>query len=221
MFRFLRSARLATVRTNWIASAGSRCGRQHSSRFGTTRSLTRTVARSMSSTVPNVAAPTLPVAGEDTEFRVRRVYCVGKNYAAHTIEMGGDPKKDPPCFFSKPSDAACNVAVVPYPSKTNNLHHEIEQVVAIGKRGRDISVEDALSHVWGYGVGVDLTRRDLQKEAKDDGRPWDMSKGFDFSAPMSPLVPSSAVVDPLKGEIGLKVNGKTTQCGDISGYTWR
>ena len=175
----------------------------------------------MSSTAPEVAAPTLPVAGEDTKFRVRRVYCVGKNYAAHTIEMGGDPKTDPPCFFSKPSDAACNVAVVPYPSKTKNLHHEIEQVVAIGKRGRDISVEDALSHVWGYGVGVDLTRRDLQKEAKGDGRPWDMSKGFDFSAPMSPLVPSSAVADPLKGEIGLKVNGKTIQCGDLSGYTWR
>jgi len=176
-----------------------------------------------SNVVPQVEPPVLRVAGEPETgeaFRVRRVYCVAKNYAAHTIEMGGDPKTDPPCFFSKPSDAACNVSVVPYPPKTKNLHHEIEQVVAIGKGGRNIAEADALSHVWGYGVGVDLTRRDLQAEYKKDGRPWDMAKGFDCSAPMSELVPSSEVADPLKGEIGLKVNGETIQCGDLSGYTW-
>jgi len=176
--------------------------------------------RTTASMAPKVEVPTLGISGEQDGFTVRRVYCVAKNYAAHTIEMGGDPKTDPPCFFSKPSDAACNVSVVPYPTKTENLHHEIEQVVAIGKRGKSIREEDALSHVWGYGVGVDLTRRDMQAEAKKAGRPWDMSKGFDFSAPMSELVPSSKVENPLKGEIGLKVNGKTVQCGDLSGYTW-
>ena len=171
---------------------------------------------------PVVATPPLPVESpaEDAVFSVRRVYCVGKNYAAHTIEMGGDPKTDPPCFFSKPSDAARNVNSVPYPPMTENLHHEVEQVVAIGKGGANISEEDALSHVWGYGVGVDLTRRDIQAGMKKKGLPWDMAKGFDFSAPMSKLVPSSQVADPLKGEIGLKVNGKTIQCGDLSKYTW-
>jgi len=181
------------------------------------------VATMSSLAPPKVDVPKIGIAGETESgeaFTVRRVYCVAKNYAAHTIEMGGDPKTDPPCFFSKPSDAACNVSVVPYPTKTKNLHHEIEQVVAIGKRGKSIKEEDALSYVWGYGVGVDLTRRDMQAEAKGDGRPWDMSKGFDCSAPMSALVPSSEVADPLKGEIGLKVNGKTIQCGDLSGYTW-
>mmetsp|Transcript_5570 Transcript_5570/g.13522 ORF Transcript_5570/g.13522 Transcript_5570/m.13522 type:complete len:285 (+) Transcript_5570:98-952(+) len=169
--------------------------------------------------VPEVPAPTLEVQG-GTPFPVRRVYCVAKNYAAHTIEMGGDPKTDPPCFFSKPSDAACQVSSLPYPPLTNNLHHEIEQIVAIGKGGSNISESEALSHVWGYGVGVDLTRRDIQAEAKEKSKPWDMAKGFDFSAPMSVLVPSDKVANPLKGEIGLKVNGETVQCGDLSLYTW-
>jgi fumarylpyruvate hydrolase len=168
---------------------------------------------------PTVPAPSLGIE-QGGVFGVRRVYCVAKNYAAHTIEMGGDPKTDPPCFFSKPSDAACNVDSLPYPPMTQNLHHEIEQVVAIGKRGKNISEGDALSYVWGYGVGVDLTRRDIQAEAKKGGRPWDMAKGFDYSAPMSKLVPSQRVENPLKGEIGLKVNGKTVQCGDLSLYTW-
>lgn len=191
--------------------------------FGTS-SRRRTQVMSLSSaasqeSAPKVSAPTLEVEGGDV-FPVRRVYCVGKNYAAHTIEMGGDPKTDPPVFFSKPSDAACNVSIVPYPPLTENLHYEVEQVVAIGKTGKDVKVDEAMSLVWGYGVGVDLTRRDMQAKAKGKGGPWDMAKGFDFSAPMSKLVRSDQVKDPLKGEIGLKVNGKTVQCGDLSGYTW-
>ena len=134
------------------------------------------------------AVSSVAVAGEAARFAVRRIFCVGRNYAAHAREMGKDPDREAPFFFMKPADAVVDDgATIPYPPETSNFHHEIELVVAIGAGGADIAVEAALDHVFGYGVGIDLTRRDLQTQAKDAGRPWDWGKGFDLSAPCAPL----------------------------------
>lgn len=166
---------------------------------------------------PQVAVPVV----DGRLFPVRRVFCVGRNYAAHAREMGNDPTREPPFFFSKPTDVLVTEGKdTPYPSQTKNLHHEIELVVAIGTGGRDISVADALSHVFGYTVGLDLTRRDLQDEAKAARRPWDMSKGFDASAPIGNIVPVSQIGHPAGGHIGLKINGQTRQSGDLSDQIW-
>ncbi len=132
---------------------------------------------------PPPEVTSLAIAGSELAFPVHRVYCVGRNYAAHTREMGKDPDRDPPFFFSKPADAVVPGGTVPYPPATADLHHEIELVVALGEGGRSIPEDRALDHVYGYGVGIDLTRRDLQGEAKKHGRPWDTGKGFDASAP--------------------------------------
>jgi fumarylpyruvate hydrolase len=164
---------------------------------------------------------TLPVAEGSKLFPVGRIYCVGRNYAEHAREMGHDPEREPPFFFMKPADAIVpNGATIPYPQITKDLHHEIEMVVAIGKGGADIAVDTALDHVFGYGVGLDMTRRDVQGEAKKMGRPWEMGKAFDNSAPCSALKPVSMVGHPAKGAIWLKVNGKTTQQGDLSELIW-
>ncbi|MEY5099787.1 MAG: fumarylacetoacetat hydroxylase [Pseudomonadota bacterium] len=169
--------------------------------------------------VPPQAA--VAVVDSSQRFPVRRVFCVGRNYAAHAREMGNDPDREPPFFFCKPADAVVPAAgTVPYPSLTSNLHHEIELVVAIGGHGVDVSPEDALSLVWGYGVGVDLTRRDLQDVAKQLSRPWDWSKGFDASAPCSPLKPASATGHPQQGRIWLEVNGTVRQQGDLNEMIW-
>ncbi|MBS0354063.1 MAG: fumarylacetoacetate hydrolase family protein [Proteobacteria bacterium] len=167
----------------------------------------------------------VPVVGKDAFFPVRRVYCVGRNYAAHAREMGSDPTREPPFFFCKPADAVVPVAQgttfeLPYPQATTNLHHEIELVVAIGKGGVDIPVDEALSHVWGYGAGLDMTRRDLQFALRDKGRPWELGKAFDQAAPVSPLVPASVVGHPGKGEVWLNVNGESRQRGDVSDMIW-
>jgi fumarylpyruvate hydrolase len=171
-----------------------------------------------------VFAPPPPVTVAVTDgrlFPVRRVFCVGRNYAAHAREMGNDPNREPPFFFAKPADA-----LVPggqdtaYPTETKNLHHEIELVVAIGTGGQGINAADALSHVFGYAVGVDLTRRDLQDEAKNLRRPWDLSKGFDASAPIGTIAPASAIGHPASGRIALSVNGKTRQEGDLADQIW-
>ena len=162
--------------------------------------------------------PVVPVEGETGGFPVRRILCVGRNYTAHRIEMGGDDR-DPPIFFTKPADA-----VVPpgrdaaYPPRTNDLHHEIELVVAIGTGGTDIAVETALGHVYGYAVGVDLTRRDLQNAAKDKGYPWDAAKGFDESAPISAIRRWNGP-EPV-GRIGLSVNGKSRQNAVVADMIW-
>jgi len=170
-----------------------------------------------------VAVPpivTIPVVGGDP-FPVRRIYCVGRNYAAHAREMGHDPNREPPFFFMKPADAIVPTgSVVPYPSQTKNYHHEIELVVALGSGGKDIPVERALSHVFGYAVGLDMTRRDLQSQAKDLGRPWDMAKGFDQSAPCAPIHPVTAVGHLDKGAIWLKVNDQIRQKGDLFDLIW-
>jgi fumarylpyruvate hydrolase len=163
----------------------------------------------------------LPIAGSDDQFPVRRIYCVDRNYRAHAIEMGADPDRDPPFFFMKPADAIVqNGAAIPYPPGTRNLHYEIELVVAIGGGGGDIAEADALGHVWGYGVGIDLTRRDIQNKAKEMGRPWDMGKGFDNSAPRTALRPASEIGHPADGKIWLKVNGETKQQSSIDLHIW-
>jgi fumarylpyruvate hydrolase len=167
---------------------------------------------------PVVAA--VPIKGSSQMFPVRRIFCVGRNYAEHAIEMGSDPTREPPFYFAKPSDAlVVNDADMPYPPASKSLHHEMELVVAIGSAGANIPVEEALKHVWGYCAGLDMTRRDLQNEAKKTGRPWDMGKGFDHSAPMGALVPAKGV-NVSKGRIELKVNGKVTQASDLSKLIW-
>ncbi len=165
--------------------------------------------------------PALPVAESNQTFPVGRIYCVGRNYAEHAREMGHDPEREPPFFFMKPADAiVANGATIPYPQVTKDLHHEIEMIVAIGKEGADIPVDRALEHVFGYGVGLDMTRRDVQGEAKKMGRPWEMGKAFDNSAPCTVLKPVSMVGHPAKGAIWLKVNGKVTQKGDLAELIW-
>jgi fumarylpyruvate hydrolase len=162
----------------------------------------------------------VPVAGGGS-FPVRRIYCVGRNYAAHAREMGSDPDREPPFFFCKPADAlVTGDADMPYPPASKDLHHEMELVVAIGTGGKNIAEADALKHVWGYAAGLDMTRRDLQNEAKKTGRPWDMGKGFDHSAPIGLMIPAAQLADPTKGKIELKVNGAVRQVSDLSELIW-
>jgi fumarylpyruvate hydrolase len=164
---------------------------------------------------------TLPVAESNQLFPVGRIYCVGRNYAEHAREMGHDPDREPPFFFMKPADAIVpNGVTIPYPQKTKDLHHEIEMIVAIGKGGANIPVGKALDHVFGYGVGLDMTRRDLQGEAKKMGRPWEMGKAFDNSAPCTALKTVAMVGHPAKGAIWLKVNGEVKQKGDLAEMIW-
>jgi fumarylpyruvate hydrolase len=174
--------------------------------------------------IPAQAIAAIAVAGSQAQFPVRRVYCVGRNYAAHAKEMGFSGREDP-FFFSKPADALLNVAdgqtgSMPYPSKTSDLHHEVELVVALSKGGRDLSVEDAAECVWGYAIGLDMTRRDLQGAAKKQGRPWEVGKAFDHSAPIGPLHPRDKVGTLTAGEISLSVNGTPKQTGDLSDLIW-
>jgi fumarylpyruvate hydrolase len=174
----------------------------------------------MSYAIEAPSQPSLPVEGRPERFPVRRIWCVGRNYADHAREMGSDPDKEPPFFFAKPADAIVeDGTAIPYPPRTSNLHHEIELVVAIGRGGRDIAADEALGHVFGYGVGVDLTRRDLQNAAKKTGRPWEMGKAFDRSAPCSALRPA-ADVTPDRGAISIRVNGETRQASDLSQMIW-
>jgi fumarylpyruvate hydrolase len=175
----------------------------------------------MSHAIKFRATPALAIAESNQTFPVGRIYCVGRNYAEHAREMGHDPQREPPFFFMKPADAIVpSGATLPYPQATKDLHHEIEMVVAIGKDGADIPVEKALDHVFGYGVGLDMTRRDLQGEAKKMGRPWEMGKAFDNSAPCTALKPVTMVGHPSKGAIWLKVNGAVKQKGDLSEMIW-
>jgi fumarylpyruvate hydrolase len=175
----------------------------------------------MTYVIPAPAQTSVEVAGSSERFPVHRIYCVGRNYAAHAREMGMDPAREPPFFFSKPADAIVpNGAPVPYPPRTGNLHHEIELVVAIGAGGRDIPLADALAHVFGYAVGNDLTRRDLQFAAREKGQPWDVSKGFDRSAPVTAIRRAAEVGHPERGRIWIEVNGERRQQADLSEMIW-
>src|SRR5689334_5724929 len=166
--------------------------------------------------IPPPAVVTVPVAGGGA-FPVRRVFCVGRNYAEHAREMGSDPDREPPFFFMKPADALLtNDADMPYPPQSTQLHHEMELVVAIGTGGAAIPESEALNHVWGYAAGLDMTRRDLQNAAKKEGKPWDMGKGFDHAAPIGMMVPAAKIGHPSRGLIELKVNGKVRQTSDLS-----
>ena len=165
--------------------------------------------------------PSLGVEGRADRFPVHRIYCVGRNYAEHAREMGHDPNREPPFFFMKPADALLgDGSDFPYPPSSQDVHHEIEMVAALHSGGRDIAETDALSHVFGYGIGLDMTRRDLQGEAKKMGRPWDTGKAFDRSAPCSDLRPAAATGHPAKGRIWLQVNGAVRQAGDLSELIW-
>ena len=164
-------------------------------------------------TLPQVDAASIAIAGSAARFPVRRIYCVGRNYAEHAREMGHDPKRESPFFFCKPADAVvANGRRLPFPSKTAELHHEVELVVALSAGGSNISASAATEKIFGSAVGIDLTRRDLQLEAKKAGRPWDMAKGFDHSAPISDLTPGTP---PAAGQISLSVNGRLRQNGDL------
>lgn len=172
---------------------------------------------------PEVIA--VPVHGSSDTFPVRRVYCVGRNYAAHAREMGFDPDREPPFFFCKPADAVRPIAEgatleVPYPAETSNYHYEIELVAAIAKGGSDIDRKDALDHVWGYAVGLDMTRRDLQMKMREAGRPWEIGKAFDDSAPIGPLFKVEQVGHLDKAGIKLEVNGQTKQSSSIDNLIW-
>ena len=180
-----------------------------------------THSKTSSLVFPAPVMPLVPVTDEASFFPVRRIFCVGRNYAEHAKEMGADPERDPPFFFTKPADAiVANGTDIPYPLATANLHHEVELVIAIGQGGTHIPTHSALDHVFGYAVGNDLTRRDLQAQAKKNGRPWDTAKGFDRSAPISSISPVTLCGHINSGEISLKVNGELRQTGDVSDMIW-
>ena len=165
--------------------------------------------------------PIVPVIDSEEVFPVHRIYCVGKNYADHVREMGSTPERDPPCFFMKPADAATTEKQIPYPSGTNNYHYEVELVLAIGKEGRNITPETASDYIFGYAVGLDMTRRDLQMASGGLGHPWDTGKGFDDSAPIAAIYPVSAVGHIDRGFIRTEVNGDLRQDGNIDDLIWK
>jgi fumarylpyruvate hydrolase len=168
--------------------------------------------------IPDITAPTIAIAGTNDRFPIRRIFCVGQNYADHAREMGSDPDRQQPFFFSKPADAVvANGSTLPFPVQTEDLHHEVELVVALGAGGRNVSPDDAATMIFGAGVGIDLTRRDLQAVAKKAGRPWDMAKGFDQSAPIAALTPG---VPTATGAIALSIDGQARQSGDLSMMIW-
>jgi fumarylpyruvate hydrolase len=170
---------------------------------------------------PPQPTPSLAVAGSDDRIPVRRIFCVGRNYAAHAREMGKDPERDPPFFFTKPADAVvADGETVAYPPETSNFHYEAELVIVIGKGGRNIAAASSLDHVWGYAIGNDLTRRDLQLKAREQGRPWDWGKAFDRSAVIGPVTSAAKVGHINKAAITLTVNGATKQNADIADLIW-
>lgn len=178
----------------------------------------------MSTIFAPIEAATLAIQGSEQRFPVRRVYCVGRNYAEHAQEMGFTGREDP-FFFCKPADALVNIAegeqgTIAYPPRTQNLHYEMELVVVLDKGGQDLSPEQAAECVWGYALGLDMTRRDLQGEAKKAGRPWEVGKAFDQSAPIGPVYPRSQVGELTQGEIYLDVNGERRQTGDLNQLIW-
>ena len=165
-------------------------------------------------------APALPVKGTDQLFPVHRIYCVGRNYAEHAREMGSDPDREPPFFFQKNADNLLTTGKLPYPPRTKDLHFEIELVVALKSGGVNIKAGAALAHVYGYAVGLDMTRRDLQNAAKTTGRPWEVGKAFERSAPCTPIVPAAVIGHPSAGAIWIDVNGERRQTGDLAQMIW-
>lgn len=183
--------------------------------------MTNQVYTDMPLAIEAPALTTLPIRGDSARFPVNRVFCVGRNYADHAREMGHDPDREPPFFFMKPSSAVVgDGAPFRYPGATRDVHHELELVVALGSGGSDVKVDDANSLIYGYAVGLDMTRRDLQAEAKKLGRPWETAKAFDGSAPCSEIVPAAECGHPTKGSVRLSVNGEARQQGDLADLIW-
>jgi len=183
------------------------------------------VASNAPKTPFNVPDTYIPIVGSDQMFPVRRIYCIGRNYAAHAREMGSDPNREPPFFFQKPTDAIQNVAPGtvpdhPYPTLTKNYHYEVELVAALHQGGRNIAVDKALDHVYAYTVGLDMTRRDLQRAMGDEKKPWEIGKSFDMSAPLGPLHLASGIGHFTKGAIWLKVNGQIKQNSNLANMIW-
>ena len=166
------------------------------------------------------AQPSLPIAGSDTLFPIHRIYCVGRNYAEHAREMGHDPNKEPPFFFQKNPGNVLTTGKFPYPDKTKDLHFEIELVVALKSGGVNIKAGDAMKHVFGYAVGLDMTRRDLQSDMKKLGRPWEIGKAFEHSAPITPIHMAEKIGHPTKGALWVDVNGERRQTGDLAQMIW-
>jgi fumarylpyruvate hydrolase len=172
--------------------------------------------------VPPSPVSSLAIDGSQARFPVHRIYCVGRNYAEHAREMGGDPDREPPFFFTKPADAVvADGHPFPYPAHSKDVHHEMELVVAVGKGGANIAAASALDHVIGYAAGLDMTLRDLQAAAKKLGRPWDTAKGFDHAAPCGVVMPAARIGHPASGAIWLKVNGAIRQNSDLSQLIWK
>jgi fumarylpyruvate hydrolase len=172
--------------------------------------------------VPAPSVSSLAIDGSQARFPVHRIYCVGRNYAEHAREMGGDPDREPPFFFTKPADAlVADGHPFPYPAQSKDVHHEMELVVALGKGGSNIAAASALDHVFGYAAGLDMTLRDLQAAAKKLGRPWDTAKGFDHAAPCGVVMPAARIGHPASGAIWLKVNGEIRQNSDLSQLIWK
>ena len=183
------------------------------------------VAQHSAKTPFAVAATTVPIVGSDEVFPVRRIYCIGRNYRAHAIEMGSNPDREPPFFFQKPTDAiqyvaSGTVADHPYPTLTKNYHYEAELVAALARGGRNIPVEQALDHVYGYSLGLDMTRRDLQRAMGDEKKPWEIGKSFDRSAPIGPIHKLAQTGHFTKGSIWLKINGQIKQNANLSQMIW-
>ena len=170
--------------------------------------------------IPAPACPTIPVRGGGA-FPVRRVYCIGRNYAAHAVEMGHDPNREPPFFFQKNPNNLDASGEFPYPPHSNDVHHEVEVLVALKSGGANIPLDKALDHVWGYAICLDMTRRDLQGEAKKLGRPWEIGKAFERSGPVGPLIPASEIGHPANGRVALSVNGTLRQEGDLNQMIWK
>jgi len=182
-------------------------------------------AKAATKTAFTVKQTTIPIVGSEQVFPVRRIYCIGRNYAAHAREMGSDPNREPPFFFQKPTDAIQLVAANgsadhPYPSLTKNYHHEVELVAALKSGGRNIPADKALDHVFGYAVGLDMTRRDLQRAMGDEKKPWEIGKSFDMSAPIGPIHPVAKTGHFTKGDISLSVNGTVRQKSDLANMIW-
>lgn len=183
--------------------------------------MTNQVYTDMPLAIEAPALTTLPIRGDSTRFPVNRVFCIGRNYADHAREMGHDPEREPPFFFMKPSSAVTgDGAPFRYPGATRDVHHELELVVALGSGGSDVTVKDANALIYGYAVGLDMTRRDLQAEAKKLGRPWETAKAFDGSAPCSEIVPAAETGHPIRGSVQLSVNGEARQQGDLGDLIW-
>ncbi len=183
--------------------------------------MTDTLAPTLAWAIAPAPVPSAQVSGSDARFPIRRVFCLGRNYALHVKEMGGDPKAEAPLFFTKPADAVVSEGGdVPYPTATSDLHHEVELVLAIGGEGENLDASGADALIWGWAVGVDLTRRDLQAEAKKGGKPWDAAKAFDASAPLGAITPRIKLAD-ARGSIRLTVNGRTAQEADLSDMIWK